>query len=144
MSARPTPQITLYDDSGNPLEVPSTKQLLECCKRFETQVMDKIIDDTLDTRNDVKRACEELGIFFAACNWLSESQHLDPIAREQIMFLRARNALSCLFTDAARDGTNDQSFAHAFDHVSTIAIMLVKTAHANLLRDALTPLSESQ
>lgn len=143
MSARTAPQITLYDDYGNPLEVPSMEQLLECCRRFETQVMDKILDFMLDTGDDVDRACVELGIFFAACNWLSESPHCEPIAREQLMFLRARNALSCLFTDAARDGTNDQSLAHTFDHVGTIAIMLVETAHATLAREALALSSES-
>ena len=142
MSAHTALQITLYDDHGNPLTVPSTEELLECCRRFETQVMDKILDLMLDTGDDVDRACAELGIFFAACNWLSEAQNREPIATERLMFLRARNALSCLFSDAARDGTNDQSLAHAFDHVSTIAIMLVETARAKLSREALALSSE--
>ena len=144
MSTRTALQLTLYDDHGNELTVPSTEELLERCRRFETQVMDKIAEFMLDTRDDIDRANEELGKFFAACNWLSESQNRAPIAHEQLMFLRARNALSCLFTDAARDGTNDLSIAHAFDHVSTIAIMLAETAHTKLLRCELAPPSESQ
>jgi hypothetical protein len=143
MSTRNASQITLHDDHGNALTVPSTEALLECCRRFETQAMDKIADFTLDTRDDINRACEELGEFLASCNWLSESQNREPIAHEQLMFLRARNAL-CLFTDAARDGTKDRSIADAFDHVSTIAIMLAEIAHTKLLRCVLAPPSEAQ
>lgn len=144
MSTRTAPQITLSDDHGNALTAPSTEELSECCRRFETQVMDKIAEFMLDTRDDIDRANEELGKFFAACNWLSESQNRAPIAHEQLMFLRARNALWCLFTDAARDGTKDRSIADAFDHVSTIAIMLVEIAHAKLLRCASAPPREAQ
>lgn len=144
MSIRTGPKITLYDDHGNTLTVPSTEELSECCRRFETQVMDKIADFTLDTRDDINRACEELGKFFAACEWLSESHNQEPIALEQLMFLRARNALSCLFTDAARDGTNDLSIAHAFDHVGTIAIMLAEIAHTKLSRHASATVSDTE
>lgn len=144
MSTRTAPKITRYDDHGNALTVPSTEELSECCRRFETQVMDKIADFTLNTRDDIDRACEELGKFCAACNWLSESQNREPTAHEQLMFLRARNALSCLFTDAARHATNDLSITDAFDHVSTIAIMLVEIAHAKLLRFTSETASESE
>ena len=144
MSTLTAPQVTLYDDHGNALTVPSTDELSECCRRFEARVMDKIADFTLDTRDDIDRTCEELGKFFAACNWLSESQNREPTAHEQLMFLRARNALWCLFTEAARDSTNDLSIADAFDHVSTIAIMLAELAHTKLSRCAFAPSSESQ
>ena len=144
MSTRTAPKITRYDDHGNALTVPSTDELSECCRRFEARVMDKIADFTLDTRDDIDRACEELGKFFAACEWLSEAQNREPMEHEQLMFLRARNALWCLFTDAARDGTKDRSIADAFDHVSTIAIMLAETAHTKLSRCALAPSNESQ
>ncbi len=143
MSTRTGPQITLHDDHGNALTVPSTEELLERCRRFETQVMDKIAEFMLDTRDDIDRANEELGKFFAACEWLSEAQNREPIEHEQLMFLRARNALWCLFTDAARHSTNDLSIPDAFDHVSTIAIMLAESAHTKLLRFASETASES-
>lgn len=146
MSTRADPKITLYDDHGNTLTVPDALELLECCRTFHALGVDKIIHtlSESDVERAVSLACEAHEEFFAACKWLSESQNREPIATEQVMFLRARSGLRCLFTDAVRHPTNDRSIAQAFEHFAMVAIMIVETAHTKLSVHALSVVSHAR
>ena len=142
MSMRTAPQITLYDDHGYSLAVPSMSELSECCRAFEAVGVNTITDSP--SESDISLAREALENFFTACKWLSESQSREPIANEQVMFLRARCALRCLFTDAARYPTTDRSIMEAFEHLAMVAIMIAETAHTKLLRYASATASETE
>jgi hypothetical protein len=142
MIACNAPRVAVYDDNGNSFTVPSMNELSECCRAFKAVGVGTMIDST--SESDVSLAREALENFFTACKWLSESQSREPIANEQVMFLRARCALRCLFTDAARYPTTDRSIMEAFEHFAMVAIMIAETAHTKLLRYASATASETE